>query len=270
MKTAVFAVLLFGALVIGGCEKNAGDNATDIGGGLGSGLGTLVVRLSDAPGAYEAVNIVVDSIRVHVESGDTLGGWYTISRSTAQYNLLAYANGRDTVIAEGSIPAAYYSQMRLYIGNGSHVIRDGVRSPLEVPSGSQSGLKLNIQATILAGVKYELMLDFDAGRSIVVTGNGRYLLKPVIKVASAAVSGSLSGVVVPDSTNPIVLAIAGTDTSSTFTDTTGYFRFRYLSPTTYLLRVVPADVTYRDTTLINVVVAAAQNTNVGTIVLQNK
>jgi len=270
MRTAIFAVVFLGALVIAGCGKNEGDNATDLGGTPGSGLGTLVVRLIDAPAAYEAVNIVVDSVRVHVESGDTLSGWYTISRTTAQYNLLAYANGRDTVIAEGLIPAGYYSQMRLYIGRGSHVVRGGIASPLEVPSGSQSGLKLNIQATILAGVKYELMLDFDAGRSIVVTGNGRYLLKPVIKVASAAVSGSLSGVVVPDSTNPTVWAIAGTDTSSTFTDTTGYFRFRYLTPATYRLEIVPADVTYRDTTLTNVVVTAAQNTNVGTIILRKK
>jgi len=78
MKTAIFAVILFGALVIWGCEKNEGDNATDVGGGPGSGLGTLVVRLSDAPGAYEAVNIVVDSIRAVSYTHLTLPTIYSV------------------------------------------------------------------------------------------------------------------------------------------------------------------------------------------------
>jgi len=41
-------------------------------------------------------------------------------------------------------------------------------------------------------------------------------------------------------------------------------------PASYLLTIVPADTAYRDTTLTNVVVTAAQNTDVGTIVLQKK
>jgi len=251
--------------MLGGCEDEQDMIATGSG-----GLGTLVVRLMDAPAAYEAVNIAVDSVRVDVESGDSLKGWYTISHSPATYDLLDYVNGKDTVIAEGAIPPGYYSQLRLYIGTGSNVVRDGLTHPLEVPSGSQSGLKLNIQTTILAGVQYVLTLDFDAGRSIVVTGNGRYMLKPVIKTVATAISGSLTGVVVPDTTNPTVWAIAGTDTSTTFADATGYFKFKYLPPATYMLTIVPADTTYRDSTLTSILVFPGQNTDVGTIVLQKK
>lgn len=256
------------AQVLGGCQKNEFDTATGLGGG--SGNGTIVVRLTDGPGAYEAVYIVVDSVRVHFESGDTVSGWYTISRIRSEYDLLAYANGKDTIIAESPIPAGYYSQIRLYIGSGSHIAKGGSTSPLEIPSGSQSGLKLNIQANILPGTKYELMLDFDAGQSIVVTGNGRFKLKPVIKVVTTAISGSLTGVVMPDTTDATVWAIAGADTSTTLADTTGLFKFRYLTPGIYILKIVPADITYWDTTLTNVPVAAAQNTDIGTITLRKK
>jgi hypothetical protein len=265
-KRIAFAVVCC-AVVLVGCQKN--DEGTT-GPGSGSGTGTIAVRLMDDPGAYDAVNIVVDSVRVHVESADSLNGWVTISRTPAIYNLLEYTNGRDTIIAEGSVPAGYYSQMRLFIGAGSNVVREGRIIPLEIPSGSQSGLKLNIQAAIAGGVKYVLLLDFDAGRSIVVTGNGRYLLKPVIKTVATAVSGSLMGKVLPDTTHPTVWAIAGEDTSTTFADTTGFFKFRYLVPAAYMLRITPADTTYRDTVLTNVVVTAAQNTDVGTINLQKK
>ncbi len=269
MMRVIIGLIVPGILLLfGGCGENTAVDAA--GPGAASGLGTIVVRLVDAPAAYQAVYIFVDSVRVHFESVDSVSGWYTISRTPAVYNLLAFAQGRDTIIAQGAIPAGYYSQMRLYIGSGSYIVKDGLSKPLEIPSGSQSGLKLNIQASIVAGTKYELMLDFDAGQSIVVTGNGRYKLKPVIKVVSTAISGSLSGVVWPDTTNPTVWAIVGTDTSTTFTDTTGYFKFPFLTPGLYLLKVVPADTTFLEATLPNVLVAAAQNTDVGTITLKKK
>lgn len=268
MKRMLVALLAVAVVVaLGGCQK---EEIAGPGGTSGNGLGTLMVRLTDAPAAYEVVNIAIDSVRVHVESGDTISGWYTISRSPATYNLLEYTNGKDTVIAEGAVPAGLYTQMRLYIGAGSNISQGGSTHPLEVPSGSQSGLKLNIQATILPAVKYVLTLDFDASRSIVVTGNGRYKLKPVIKTVATAASGSLSGKVEPDTTRPTVWAVVGTDSSSTSADTTGYFKFKYLVPATYSLKIAPADTTYRDTTLTNVVVTPAQNTDVGTIVLRKK
>lgn len=268
MRQTLLSAIMCTFLAFSGCQKNEADIGT--GPGDSGGMGTMVVRLTDAPGAYEAVNIVVDSVRVHVDSGDSLSGWYTLSRVPAVYDLLEYANGKDTIIAEGLIPPGYYSQLRLYIGSGSEVIKGGLSHPLEVPSGAQSGLKLNIQATILAGVKYELLLDFDAGRSIVVTGNGRHLLKPVIKVVSNAVSGGLTGIVAPDTVSAAVWAVLGADTSSTFTDTTGYFKFSYLAPGSYLVKIMPADTTYRDTTLAGIGVAVAQVTDLGTITLQKK
>ncbi len=254
-------------LLLVGCEK---EDTGAIGPQGASGNGTLVVRLTDSPAAYDAVNIAVDSVRVHISSADTASGWYTISRTPAMYDLLQFMGGKDTIIAEGSIPAGYYSQLRLFIGEGSNVVVDGIPHPLVIPSGSQSGLKLNIQATISAGVAYVLMLDFDANRSIVVTGNGRYMLKPVIKTVALAISGSMSGFVSPAATHPTVWAIAGMDTSSTFADTAGFFRFKFLLPATYMVTIVPADTAYRDTTLTNVQVVAGLNTNVGTVVLHHK
>lgn len=261
--TAFLALAVF--QLLGGCGDNDANN------GIGpGGPGVLVVRMTDGPGAYDAVNIVVDSLRVHFGSDDTLAGWYTISRGRAEYNLLTYLNGRDTVIGEGSIPAGYYSQLRLYIGSGSAVVTGGSTFPLAIPSGMQSGLKLNIQANILSGVRYELALDFDAERSIVTTGNGQYALKPVIRVVTTAISGGLTGLVLPDTVQSAVWAIAGTDTSTTLTDATGYFKFKYLVPGLYFLSVVPADTTFLRKDIPNVAVAAAQTTDVGTIILQKR
>jgi hypothetical protein len=59
---------------------------------------------------------------------------------------------------------------------------DGVSYPLSTPSAEQSGLKLQVNATLEAGVVYTILLDFDANKSIVVTGNNTYKLKPVVSI----------------------------------------------------------------------------------------
>jgi len=54
--------------------------------------------------------------------------------------------------------------------------------PLEIPSVYQTGIKLIHPFEIIEGETTELTIDFDAEKSIVKTGNGRYILKPTIKV----------------------------------------------------------------------------------------
>jgi hypothetical protein len=268
MWKKIWGVLVVAAiLLLGGCQKKGIDTTT---GPEGPGTGIISVRMTDAPGAYDAIYIAVDSVRVHLDTGDDMSGWYTISTFPAVYNLLDFTNGKDTIIAEAPVPTGYYSQIRLYIGEGSNIVDNGSPQPLTIPSGSQSGLKLNVQANILPGVKYVVYFDFDAARSIVVTGNGRYLLKPVIKVITNAASGSLSGTVAPDTTFATLWAITGEDTTTTLADLAGNFKFNYLTPSSYTLEIIPTDPDYKDSTITNVFVVAAQNTDLGTIVLQKK
>lgn len=258
VQTGFFALLF----LLAGCGPNENNPVGP------PGTGFFSVRMTDGPGPYDEVNIVIDSVRVHASSSDTLSGWYTIFRGHARYNLLAYINGKDTVIAGGAIPSGVYSQLRVYLGSGSTVMTGGSTYPLDVPSGLQSGLKFNIQANIVSGTKYELALDFDADRSIVRTGSGRYLMNPVVKVVVTALSGSLTGQVVPDTVGATVLAITDTDTVTTFTDASGRFTFKYLDPGLYLVRCIPADTTYRIKDLPNEEVVAGQTTDIGAAILQ--
>jgi hypothetical protein len=63
------------------------------------------------------------------------------------------------------------------------------RIPLETPSGIQSGIKLIHQFTVNSGQRVDLLLDFDACKSVNQTGNGKYKLKPVIKVIPFVLNG---------------------------------------------------------------------------------
>src|SRR5207344_2398898 len=79
------------------------------------------------------------------------------------------------------------------------------------PSAQQSGIKLLINAELVPGIDYKIWTDFDAARSIVTTGSGKYILKPVIRVYTKAVSGSISGTVLPVEADAWIYALSGTN-----------------------------------------------------------
>jgi hypothetical protein len=146
------------------------------------------------------------------------------------------------------------------------VVDDGIKYPLTIPSGTQTGIKLNHSFEIESGKLYELFLDFNVDKSVKITGNGNYKLKPTIRVMPVIISGSISGQVLPIDTYPTVWAVSGTDTISTFTDLTGFFKLMALPEGIYDVHITPADtLIYRDTTINSVNVFANVNTDIGII-----
>jgi len=235
------------------------------------GQGQIKISMVDSPAGYNEVNIVVIRVEVHEADAESNDGWFVINNNTATYDLLLLRNGASVVLGNHSLNAGHYTQIRLIIGTGSNVVVDGVTYPLEIPSGEQSGVKLNHQFEIQPGLLYELLLDFDAERSIVLTGNGQYKLKPVIRLIPVVISGSISGKINPVSATGFVYAISGTDTALTIAEPiTGSFMLMALLQQTYRVEVFSADPSYNDSTITNVVVVVQHNTDLGTISLSLK
>jgi len=70
----------------------------------------------------------------------------------------------------------------------------GAETALDTPSATQSGLKLIHGFTVPPNTLTDLLLDFDACRSVVRKGNGGFNLKPVIRViprGAAAIVGTV-------------------------------------------------------------------------------
>jgi len=233
--------------------------------------GGIKLYLIDSPSQLDSVIICVTRVEVHKSGSDSTSGWFVINDSTRYFDLLLLTNGASAVLGDTSLSPGQYTQIRLFIGEGSYVIDQGIKHDLEVPSGSQSGLKLIHQFTIESGKLYELLLDFNVDKSIVITGNGRYKLKPTIRIMPVVISGSISGQVLPLEAQPTIWTIYGTDTITTYTDLQGFFKLMALDQGVYNVNIIPADtMMYRDTVVANVQVIANQNTDIGTIQLQPK
>lgn len=183
--------------VAGGCGGGGGGSVS---GSAGGGMGTLGVSLTDMPACgFDEVNVTVRKVRVHQSSSasDTDGGWTEITLNPARkINLLNLTNGVLDSLGETLLMAGHYTQVRLVLESNSVtplansvVPTNGTETPLVTPSAVQSGIKLVHEFDVAAGQRVDLVLDFDACRSIVKRGNGTFGLKPVIRVTPLVVNG---------------------------------------------------------------------------------
>jgi hypothetical protein len=242
---------------LGGCSKTT-KTASE---------GAIKVYLADSPAGFDEVNIVVSQVSVHVADEDTASGWTVISDTTQTYDLLELRNGAMALFADHQLEPGHYTQIRLKVTDGCNVVVDGEPYDLNIPSGYQSGVKINHQFTIEEDVTYELLLDFDAEKSIIEKGNGQYQMKPVIRAIPVATSGSISGTVSPNSVE--AFALANSDTAAhAHSDTSGYFKLIGLSEGSYSVLIVPDSATHADSTFPDVAVVAGETTDLGSIELR--
>ena len=171
-KILIFSAILFVAsIVLISCNKDKTE-----------GTSRLNVRLTDAPTAYEEVNVDIREVRVKF-SDDTLSnsGWVTLTTYPGIYNLLAYQNGVDTLLGTGVFPLQVVKEIRFILGPNNTIKDAGVVYPLTIPSGSESGLKIKVNKALNATLE-TIIIDFDAALSVTKEGTGDYKLRPVLKI----------------------------------------------------------------------------------------
>lgn len=228
---------------------------------------TLQVRLTDSPGDYQEVNIDIQGVEIHHAEGNQTNGWVALDVKKGVYNILELANGLDTLLGSVSLPSGRISQLRLILGSNNTLKLNDEMKSLDTPSGQQSGLKLNLQTQMSAGVTYVITLDFDAARSIVNRNNGTFSLKPVIRALSEATSGAIKGEVTPVESSPAIFALDGTDTVATaFADSLGHFLLRAVPPGNYKVTFEPKT-GFTSKQVPDVAVTLGSTTDMGTITL---
>ena len=198
----MMGLLLTGFLA--GCGSSSGG-----GGGTTAQPGTVSVSMTDAPACgFDQVNVTVSKVRVHQseKASENAAGWTDITLNPARKINLLDLNDPDPndpsraleFLGVTPLEAGHYTQLRLVLVPNSggppfanSILRSGIPGEiaLDTPSAVQSGIKLIHQFTVDSGQRVDLLLDFDACKSIVHTGSGKYKLKPVIKVIPFVLNG---------------------------------------------------------------------------------
>lgn len=187
---SAFAVAL-AVLAFGACS------GADKGGPLKAGYGRLSVDLVDAPNpTVKEIVVTIGKVTAH----STSAGWVTVMQNTVTVDLLKLQT-ESQQLGFNDLPAGKITQIRLYVVDGPRYVtlEDGSHVDLKVPSGYQSGIKINGPFELDACNQTGVTLDFDGHKSIWVhpTGQGdEWILRPVIhakKVVGSNIGCETSG-----------------------------------------------------------------------------
>lgn len=214
--TAIISTLSIAMLACGG---GGGGGSSDNG-----GSGTLSVDITDAAvDGAEKVYVQFTGITVKPAEGEAEALALSGDSQTCQDLLDDIApaptpEGEQTVrcielkelqgtasasLIEGvSLNAGSYNWIRLDVDaergtmDSIIVLDGGGRESLYIPSGNQTGLKLNTGFTILAGGSQQFVIDFDLRKSVNnPQGFADYRLKPALRLIDLAEYGNITGTV---------------------------------------------------------------------------
>lgn len=245
-------------------------------GSSSSGNGTLAVSMSDGPNpTITAMNITIDRVEANVN-----GAWTTVTSVPQSFNLLDLTKN-DTLLGSANLPAGHYTQIRFFPSSATVTDATGTHN-VTIPSGVQSGVKVNVDYDINSNQTTAILLDFNVDKSVVQQGAGQYMLQPVIPAVVKVLSGTVNGTVT-DGGNPVAGATitatytagssyaVGTAVNTSASLSDGSFKVWALMPGTYTITASYADPNTgaaKTATATGVVVTANQNTDAGALPLQ--
>ena len=161
--------------------------------------GNFRMMIKDAPFAdAKAVLVTFSDVSVH-KDGESDSSWTKLAFSgggTARTCDLKKLQTATDVLGVGTLAAGHYTQVRLtvssaalYFDNAS--AGDACAATIAAPAGASASLtipsgevKLNREFTVAASGSTTMTVDFDGDSSIHQTGNGTYMMRPVIAVVS--------------------------------------------------------------------------------------
>jgi hypothetical protein len=209
----------------------------------------MSVTLVDGPTTdYQAINLNIQSVQINQSTTAGESGWITLSSPNKTVDLLKLQGGVvEALVPVRNLDAGSYHMLRLVLGSGNTLmLADGSTVALTVPSGQQTGIKIPLDFTVVAGTTADVWIDFDGAHSIhvVQTGSSSYILRPVVhgfmQVATGSVSGTLTG--------PAGVPLAGAVVMAESVDASGnvtLLRSTTSSATgTYSLNLLPIGQTY--------------------------
>jgi hypothetical protein len=235
-------------------------------GGSGTGAtGHMTLALADAPiDGAQAVVVKFTGVELTANSGSPVNITFTQPKTI---DLLNQSGTASAILFDQPIPAGSYGQIRLMVvadgnpGNSYIMLSDGTMHGLQVPSGSQTGLKLVSGFTVPSSGVVDYTIDFDLRQAITCPPGQApaCTLKPAERLVDNTTVGNIQGAVsntlVPTGCTPGVYLYSGTVTAPEDMNSTAqsgdtnqplaskapvansptpyYYQFTFLPPGTY-------------------------------------
>jgi hypothetical protein len=231
----------------------------------GGGDAQLTVQLADAPSDLYA-SAVVEIGRIELVPAE--GAPIVVTENGGTHDLLDLQNGVAADLASLPIESGRYLQLRLVVNSASVTLAEGLTfndgsqtKDLFIPSGAQTGIKINLNDEGEAGIDIVpgetiLLVDFDVSQNFIIQGEPGtpagitgVLFTPLLRAVVRNVAGSIAGAVtssgspLADATvrarlvDPGTIDALQTAEATAVTDASGAYKIWFLAPGTYAVSV---------------------------------
>ena len=171
-----FSILLLITVFLSGCVSKQ----YDYGGSPSNTQGRVLFTLADKAvntSSVSSVEVTVDKVEAHTQEDS----WITVLNAQKTYDLLKLkTSGNQVLLADVQLDPGTYNQVRLTISKVMITDSNGTHEA-KLPSGV---LKINTDLTVQANTTSTFMFDFLLDESLHTTGNGLYIMAPVIQAES--------------------------------------------------------------------------------------
>ena len=154
---------------------------------IDDGMAILEIRMHDEPfqksgKTVTELNITVKEINIVNADGDVIP---CPMKEIKRLNILDIAKSNPVVLSSVSVPKGLYKQLRLVVSDDSTIVVDGEEFDIKIPSGQQSGVKLDGDFYI-NNKFFRLDLDFKPEESVIYKKGQGYKMKPVIHISDSS------------------------------------------------------------------------------------
>ena len=249
MKTIVPRFLLLFSMFCGlaGCQEDE----------YVAGTTSFSLKLTDAPAAYQEVQLHIKEVQVETPSET-----FTIPVTTAAFNVLDLRMGKSLVLVDDfELSSERIQALRLVFHETENTVRtDSVEHQLTMPEQTNGVWEIEMTEDLKPGIPFTMVLDFDAARSVTFNQDEeQYMLKPVIRAFSESVSGVVRGHVTPELAMPTLYLLSEGDTlAGTLATQQGEFYFPGVPDGNYQLEVVSGQPVYEDLRLDDIALTAGE------------
>ncbi len=198
-------------------------------------FGRLSLRITDAPvDAAQHVFVQFSGLEIHGNNNRNVTLFYCEDPANAsnrvisatacakskpmQIDLLEKNSGNSETLLSGyKLVSGDYQWIRLMVDTAGTedtylVLADGSEHELTIPSGDQTGLKLNRGFHVSSNEEVDFTIDFDLRKSVHETKNG-YLLRPTLRIvdnsSAGGIAGTIASALVTTNCTPAVYVFAG-------------------------------------------------------------
>ena len=207
MNTSINNSLVFcllSSFVLSACGGGSTDSTES--GSSAAGTGTISLNITDAPiDSARQVVVAFSGVSIKPQNGPAFDINFVDANGdplVKTIDLLSQQGpNSEPILINHTLDAGHYNWIRLKVITNqnsidSYIILDnGAQHSLYVPSGDETGLKLNRGFDITTDGAVTFTIDFDLRKSVVAPGNNSqaYKLKPSLRIVNNTHVGHISG-----------------------------------------------------------------------------